>query len=358
VITSHNGEMQWVNSAFLELHGYSAAETKNRNVRILESGQHPRFFYRAMRQHIFAGRIWQGEIINRRKNGSYYTAEMTITPVRDDTGEITNFISIIQDITKRKQIETEMLEAREAVARSERMGALGVLAAGIAHEINQPLNALKVIADGMLYWYHKGKIPDIGSVMEDIQEISKDADRIDAIIKHMRSFIYSDEGRPPIPCNINIAVEETLLLLGAQLTSHNIKVETELAAGLPPVFGKRNQLEQIVINLLVNAMHALDTVGGDDKKISIFTEWKKGHVFLGVSDNGPGIKKDIITKIFDPFFTTKTVGEGMGLGLSIVHSIVTSYGGEIKVRDNKPATGVTFRVEFPVALDKKGTGSA
>ncbi len=357
VITNRNGDIQWVNPAFLELNGYSEAEIINSNVRLLESGQHSRSFYKTMWQYVLSGRIWCGEIINRRKDDSRYTAEMTITPVRDETGKISNFISIIQDITQRKQAESEMLEAQEAVAQAERLSALGIMAAGIAHEINQPLNALKVMADGMLYWYNKGKIPDIGSVMKNVQEISKDADRIDTIIKHMRSFIYSSESTAPKPCDLNLAVEESLLLLGSQLQSHNIEVKTDLASGMPPVLGNGTQLEQIIINLLVNAMHALDTVDKPDKQINILTGWKKGQVFLGVSDNGPGISKKIKGKIFDPFFTTKSVGEGMGLGLSVVHSIITSYGGKISVNDNKPA-GVTFWIEFPILVDKqKGEGS-
>ncbi|HML87970.1 MAG TPA: PAS domain S-box protein [Methylomusa anaerophila] len=353
LITSRKGDIQWVNPAFLELSGYSAAELMGSNIRILESGQHPKSFYKTMWQYISAGRIWHGEVINRRKDGSRYTAEMTITPVRDEAGKIANFISIIQDVTQRKQAEYEMLEAREAVARTERLSALGIMAAGIAHEINQPLNALKVVADGMLYWYGKGKVPAIDKVMENIQDISKDADRIDAIIKHMRSLIYSSDSTQQKLCNINLAVEESLSLLGAQLKSHNIEVKTVLAAELPLVAGNSTQLEQIIINLLVNAMHALDTVDKPDKQITIATGRKKGRVFLEVGDNGPGISGKIKSKIFDPFFTTKPAGEGMGLGLSVVHSIVTSYGGQIKVNDNRTTGGVTFRIEFPAAIEKQ-----
>lgn len=353
VITSRNGDIQWVNPAFLALNGYSAAEVMHSNVRIIESGQQSRSFYKAMGRHISAGRIWHGEVINRRKDGSRYTAEMTITPVRDESGQINNYISIIKDVTQRKQAEYEMLEAREALARAERLSALGIMAAGIAHEINQPLNALKVMADGMLYWYGKGKVPEIDSVMKNIQEISRDADRIDTIIKHMRSFIYNSECTESMLCNMNLAVEESLVLLGSQILSHNIEVKTDLAAELPSILGNRTQLEQIVINLLVNAMHALDRVNKPGKQISIETGWKKGQTFLTVRDNGPGISRKIKSQIFDPFFTTKAMGEGMGLGLSVVHSIVTSYGGQIRVSDNKPAGGATFRITFPVAMDKQ-----
>lgn len=353
VISDRNGDIQWVNPAFSELNGYSQAETIGINVRVFESGRHSRAFYKAMRRHIAVGKIWHGEVINRRRDGSHYTAEMTVTPFRDESGKIANYITIIQDISQRKKADSEMLEAREALARAERLNALGIMAAGIAHEINQPLNTLKVLADGMLYWYRKGKTPDIVMTMETVQDISKEADRIDAIIKHMRTFIQKSQSTEPGLCEINQAVEASLSLLGAQLMDHNIGVRTELAAGLPEINGNGIQLEQIIINLLVNAMNALDTVDRTGKEISIVTGRQKNKVFMTVSDNGPGISKTVRNRIFEPFFTTKPTGTGMGLGLSVVHSIVTAYGGQIKVKDNTPAAGVTFWVEFPVAPSQR-----
>jgi PAS domain S-box-containing protein len=219
VITGRNGDIQWVNPAFLKLNGIGAAEVLTCNARILESGRHTRSFYKTLRQHVLQGRIWKGEIVIRRKDGSQYTSETTITPVRDEVGAITNFIAIIQDITERKQAESEMLEARAIIARNERLNALGTMAAGIAHEINQPLNSLKVLADGMLYWYQQGSVPEISEAMESFQDISKQAERIDAIIKHMRYFIRGSQLDKLVPCSINQAVEDSLLLIGSQLTA-------------------------------------------------------------------------------------------------------------------------------------------
>lgn len=351
VITSRRGSIEWVNPAFLQLNGYKASEVIGGNIRMLESGQHPRSFYKAMWQYISAGRIWHGEITQRRKDGSFYTAEMTITPVRDDTGKVANYISVISDISERRQAECVMLEAREAMARAEKMSALGIMAAGIAHEINQPLNSLKVLADGMLYWYSKGKVPDIGSAMENIREMSKDAERIADIIKHMRSFLSNDQEEAQ-PCDINLAVEKSLLLLGMQLNAHNIEIHTGLTANLP-VMGNAIQMEQVVINLLVNAMHSLDTVDKPDKHINIFTASTSDSVVLEISDNGPGIDKKIKNKIFDPFVTTKSVDKGMGLGLSVVHAIVTAYGGNIKVMENLPGDGATLRIELPALQEER-----
>lgn len=352
VITCPEGNIHWANPAFLTLNGYQSREVINKSVRILKSQQHSRTFYKLLWRYISSGRIWHGEVVNSRKDGSLYTAEMTITPVRNETGQITNFIAIIQDITERKQAEWAMLDARETVSRAERLSALGIMAAGIAHEINQPLNSLKVLADGMLYWQRQGKVAEIGQVMENVQEISRQADRIDMIIKHMRSFIRSSsDSVTALPFDINESVEQALSLIGSQLMSHEIEVVTELADELPQLYGSSIQLEQVMINLLSNAMQALDTVDKSGKQIRIATGQSDEMIHLTVSDNGPGINQSIKDKIFDPFFTTKSDGGGMGLGLSIVQSIVGTFGGRIKIKANKTC-GAVFQIEFPITPDR------
>ena len=135
-------------------------------------------------------------------------------------------------------------------------------------------------------------------------------------------------------------------MIGSQLSSHGIKLKKSLQDALPAVLGENLRLEEVVVNLLVNAMHALNGTGKKEKVINIATRAGK-KVILEISDNATGINKKIKDKIFDPFFTTKGVGVGMGLGLSIVHSIVTSFNGKIHVEANEMG-GATFRVEFPV----------
>lgn len=352
VITNRTGSIQWVNPAFLKLHGYSEAEALGSNVSILESSQHPQSFYKAIKQRLSQGRIWHGEIYIRRKDGTIYTSETTITPVRDETGRITNFISIIQDVTQRKKAESDMLEARALLASNERLNALGIMAAGIAHEINQPLNSLKVLADGMLYWYQQGVTPEVSEAMETFQEISKQAERIDAIIKHTRSIVKGRQSDKLVPCNLNQAVEDSLLLFSSQFAARGIRLTKNMSIDLPQILGGRTQLEQVVINLLSNAIQALDSVQKPDKRISIATGKSRGNVFLTVSDNGAGISKELRSRVFDPFFTTKSAGQGMGLGLSIVHTIVTACGGQVRIEDNKPS-GVSFRIEFPAVAGKR-----
>ncbi|MDT8902086.1 PAS domain S-box protein [Anaeroselena agilis] len=359
IITDRTGSIQWVNPAFLGLTGLAAADVQGKNVRGIFAVPDAKTFYLDLWQHILAGRAWQGEITSRSKDGASYTAEMSVTPVRDESGELANFLTILHDVTRRRQAEQEMLEAREAVVRAERLSSLGIMAAGIAHEINQPLNSLKVTADGMLYWHNQGKTPALAKIMENIGKISKQADRIDNIIKHMRFFVRSSQRGEPEACDINTAVEEALSLIGSQLAAHAIAVRTRLAADLPTVAANNTQLEEVIINLLVNAMQSLDTVDKPDKLITIVTGWRKDEVFLEIGDNGPGIGNNIKGKVFEPFFTTKPAGEGMGLGLSIVHSIVASYGGQITIKGARRNRGAVFRITFPAgAGEGKGEEQA
>lgn len=352
-----DGNIQWVNPAFLRLTGYTITEVLRENVRFLEGDRLQRILHKKnLWQTLRAGMTWQGELENRRQDGSSYNAEMTVTPFRDERGEIINYIAILQDVTSRRRAERQMLEARETVARAERISSLGIMAAGIAHEVNQPLNSLKVTADSMLFWHGQGKTPALAKIMENIEKISRQADRIDNIIKHMRAFVRSSQCTNPEPCDLNAAVEESFSLLGAQLAAHGIAVETSLAPGLPPVLASSIQLEEIIINLLVNAMQSLDSCKTANKCIAINTSRQPGGVVIEIVDNGPGISKKIKDKIFEPFFTTKPASEGMGLGLSIVHSIVASYGGQISLKSGQRGAGAIFRVEFPAFTGKQRGG--
>ncbi len=351
VITDQGGKVWWANSAFCELSGYTWFELLGQNLRLLKSGVQNQEFYQELWQKILAGQVWKGELVNRSKDGSLYTEEMTITPVRDEQGEISNFIGIKEDTTQRNRDIRErqesaqrLQEANKMLARAERLTSLGTMAAGIAHEINQPLNSLKVMADGMLYWYKKGKPAAYDKVMNNIRNISSQADRIDSIIKHMRAFVRSGQPTKLTPCNLKAVVEGALEMVGSQLVAHGVFVKNDLTDTW--VMGEDTRLEEVVINLLVNAMQSLDQTNQKNKQIMCKT-WVEERVFLEISDNGLGIAEEIKNSIFEPFFTTKPVGEGTGLGLSIVHTILSIYDGRIQALSNDFG-GATFQMDFPI----------
>jgi len=242
-----------------------------------------------------------------------------------------------------------ILEAKEAQARAEKLSSLGTMAAGISHEINQPLNSIKILSSGMLYALQAGEYPtpdEIGSV---VQGISGQADRISNIITHMRSLIRGD-GNLVVPCEINKAVEQALGIVGTQVMNHGIALRKELAEGLPLISVAPTALEEVVINLVINAMQALDKTDRPEKWIGIRTRSGDG-VILEVSDNGPGIKKEVLEKIYDPFFSTKEGCDNLGLGLPMVHTIISSCGGTIDVITNE--NGTTFTICIPGDQDGK-----
>ena len=248
-------------------------------------------------------------------------------------------LSVIRDISERKKMEKEM-------RAMERLSSLGTLAAGVAHEINQPLQALKVTADGALYWLDKGKPIETEQAKENFSRISRSADRISSIVKRLRDFVHRSQSTDMAEVNLNDVKKGAAELLEARLKSHSITLRERLSSEPVVLWGNSGRLEEIYINLVVNAMHALDTVDKPNKEIVITTECSMEKVVLEIFNNGPPIPQDIIEKIYDPFFSTKTTnGENMGLGLSIVQSIVTEHGGHIAAINHEE--GVGFRMEFP-----------
>ncbi|MHC1746136.1 MAG: ATP-binding protein [Negativicutes bacterium] len=264
-------------------------------------------------------------------------------------GDLDDVFIVIRDITDQKQAVATMLEAKETWARTEKLASLGTMAAGLSHEINQPLNSIKVIASGILYSHNRGRKRELAEMIKAMEEISQQTDRINSIISHMRAFIRRDDSQI-IPSDWNIAVNQALKLVGKQLSDHGISVHKNLSENLPMVFASPTALEEIVINLLVNAMQALDTTQQNNKTITVRTfHSQNAEVILEISDNGPGISLENKEKIFVPFFSTKPGSENHGLGLSIVHTITTAYQGEIHLLPNE-FTGATFQVILPACI--------
>lgn len=293
-----------------------------------------------------------------RKNGETIWMEHKNVPIYDKKGQVAAIEGIARDISERKQNEALMVEARERVVRAERMASLGSMAAGIAHEINQPLNSIKVNADSLIYLERLAACLDRREIMENIQDISRQAARIDEIIRHIRSFIQFDTPGMKQPCDLNAAVESALSLVGIQLASHDIRLVLQLQPQLPRIEAQMIHLEEIAINLIVNAMQALDSVTAGGKQIVCRTFAEGTAVVLEVADNGPGIDESIRDKIFEPFSSARKDGEAMGLGLFIVRSIVDSHNGRIGFRRSENAETV-FRVDFPAInpnLDYGGRG--
>ncbi len=345
VITDTKGTIEWANPAFTAFTGFSVDEARGKNPReLIKSGQHAAAFYKELWDTILAGRVWRGEMINRRKDGTLYTEDMTITPLRDAAGTITHFIAIKQDITERKNLEAHLL-------RTQRLESVGRLASGVAHDLN---NILAPILLSPALLRPALTDPDARSLVDTIEA---SAQRGAEIVKQLLTFGRGLKGER-IPLQLRTLVREMLKIM-RETFPKDITVHTQLPAEVPLVTGDATQLHQILMNLCVNARDAMPA-GGELKIVlepvtldataaaAIPGARPGSFVVLCVGDTGTGIAAENLDKIFDPFFTTKPIGEGTGLGLSTVLGIVRSHAGFVQVQ-TAPGQGTQFRIYLPVA---------
>lgn len=261
----------------------------------------------------------------------------------------------LQDLQAVQRLTAEVEAQRLRAMHADRLQALGEMAAGVAHELNQPLNGIRAFAEGALYGIRHGwplVAEDIGGTFTDIVQ---QVDRITAIVDHMRGFARDSAESDPELFALHDVVEGALKLVGAQLRVHGIRTRVDVPRDLPCVVGRPNQIEQVVLNLISNARDALvarqdlegDAWSGELRLVAAPSPDGQ-FVQLGVSDNGGGIPEHVIDRVFDPFFTTKDVGKGTGLGLSIARAITEKHHGRLVV-DNRPGQGVSFAVQLPAA---------
>lgn len=352
VITDIDGRILWVNQAFSEMTGYSLDEVIGKNPRLLKSGVQTVAFYQNLWDTVLAGRVWRGELVNRRKNGGHYTEEMTITPVRDASERVTHFIAIKQDITEKKFSQQQLLHA-------QKMESIGRLAGGIAHDFNNLLQAITGFSAILL-----SEMADGDPRRLDVQEIDRAAQRAASLTRQLLSF-GRQQKLEVAPVQLNDVVNASVRLL-QRLLGENIQLHIELDPQLGPVRADPGQIEQVIVNLSINARDAMP----DGGRLTIATravDLKSGEVppvtgarpgrfaCLEVHDTGVGMPPEILSKVFEPFFTTKEGGKGTGLGLSVVYGIVRQHEGFTDVQ-SQPGAGSCFRVFLP--FDPKATEPA
>ncbi|MGE5418303.1 MAG: PocR ligand-binding domain-containing protein [Acidobacteriota bacterium] len=224
---------------------------------------------------------------------------------------------------------------------------LAAISAGIVHEITQPVNSIKVAADGILYWYKRGQRIDISDAMTKLEQISSEVKRIEQIIKYIRSLAESGHQMDKMSCNINEIFMTVLSKLYGLLSPHDVTVTCNLDSYIPDIEANTSLLEEVMINLITNAIQALIKSSKVSKELICSTRLDQMQIIIEVADNAIGIKEEIVPNMFDPFYSTKNHGESLGLGLFIVHAIVSDLGGSIDVENNTYG-GATFRVRFPL----------
>eukprot|EP01022_Parablepharisma_sp_SALTPOND_P019774 TRINITY_DN3421_c1_g1_i2.p1 TRINITY_DN3421_c1_g1~~TRINITY_DN3421_c1_g1_i2.p1 ORF type:complete len:699 (-),score=307.70 TRINITY_DN3421_c1_g1_i2:85-2181(-) len=256
-------------------------------------------------------------------------------------------IATTSDITERLQTEQQLIQAAK-------MATLGEMSAGVAHELNQPLTVIGTGSDYLRKCVERGRELTPEALLQVAQELNQQVERARRIITHLREFGRKHEVSSS-SISLNEPINGVLGLLGQQLAVHDISVRTELDPELPPVLGDVNRLEQVFINLVMNARDAIEQrreeAGGPEGLIEIKSFTQDGQVVATVSDNGMGIAPADQDRIFQPFYTSKEVGKGTGLGLSISYGIVRDFGGSISV-ESQPGQGATFRLSFPASKEE------
>jgi PAS domain S-box-containing protein len=289
-------------------------------------------------QQLFRGDIPYFNLEKRyiKKSGEIVWGNLTASVIRGETGEPLYSIAMVEDITERKEISERMMEA-------QKLADLGTLAAGVAHEMNSPLQVITGMSKSLLNHLDQGDL-DPERLRRNLDVIHRNGWRCAEIVRALRTYTHATP-RPFEPNDLNTLVQDGLLLVEHQLKSwSNISIITNLAPDLPPLWCDHNQMIQVLINLITNARDALPH-GGD---ITIRTSYDpaSARLSLQVADTGTGMPESVRAKIFDPFFTTKPLGRGSGLGLSIVLGIVRAHEGEIDVH-SAPGQGTTFTMYFP-----------
>nr|WP_320120155.1 ABC transporter substrate binding protein [uncultured Marinifilum sp.] len=271
---------------------------------------------------------------------------------RDEISIFFSTVNMIANAWERNQLmdarieaEQKNIEALRLLEESSRLASIGVMAAGITHEINQPLNAIKITADSVLFWQKRnpGELPEMFA--RKIKTISEGTSRIDSIIKHMRTFWEKPQNILTETVDVAKAVSSSLSLIKRQIYDHSIDLDYELLDKKVMVHANYIQFEQIVVNLIVNSIHSLDKVKRDNKQIKIVVRKDEEKGILEIHDNGTGIETSIQEKIYDPLFTTKEPDSGSGLGMAIVKSFIDRFQGEISNYNNSDG-GASFIIKF------------
>src|SRR5687767_4500811 len=343
VLTSVEGEIQYVNPAFELMTGWRREEVLGKNPRVLSSGKHDAEFYAAIWQTLKAGKVWRGQIQNRRKDGAVFTQETTISPVCDDAGTTVSYVGLGRDVT------VEVKRAAD-LRQSQKMETIGRLAGGIAHDFNNLLSVIIAYSDVVLE-----ELQESHPLREDVKNIREAGDRAAGLTRQLLAFSRKQVLQPAV-LDLN-GVVEGMAGLVRRLVGENIEVKTLLAPDLGRVRADPAQLEQVIMNLAANARDAMPAGGKltietanaelDETYTSSHVAVKPGrYVMLSVSDTGVGMDESTMSQVFEPFFTTKPVGHGTGLGMATVYGIVKQSGGSIWAY-SEPGRGSTFKIYLP-----------
>lgn len=373
--TDLEGNVLFWNTGAENIFGYKADEMVGREkIDILYSDDETNKVTKELSASLLKDREGKScEIKERTKNGRELCIHLTLSPRFDENGEIVGILGIGEDITERVQAEEALKNSQEKLYQAQKMDTLGTLVAGMAHEINNPINLIMYnISLFQKVWHdclpvlnqYGGKEPGrkYGGLTYDFLEENSDrllsdmdmaANRVAKIVSDLKNFARQSNVVDKSSMQINTAVENALRLAQTSLRKSGVELEVDLASDLPSLKGNLQNIEQIILNLVINAVQAIDHDQGVVRIATGFQD-KDRRIFVSITDNGCGVAPDISDKLFDPFVTDKQAEGGTGLGLSVTYSLVNAHDGEIVFQSHK-GKGTTFTVFFPTVV-KESTG--
>ena len=333
LITRADGGVELANDAFVRALGYSRLELAGLGFGdLVERASRP--IGADIRAEVIARGVWRGTLLRQRRDGSTFPASCTVVALKNAGGAITHFVGAERDIGQE-------LKLRDQLVHSERLSAIGELVAGVAHEINNPLQTIIGSVELLLE-----DRPDIGS-RHDLELVRREAGRAGQIVRNLLSFVRRS-APDRMAADLNDIIHSVVELRGYHLQQRNITLATSLQRPPAYILVNREEIQQIILNLILNAEQAMLAAGrGSTITIRSFSEG--GDHLVEVSDDGPGVGAEMRGRIFEPFFTTKDVGQGTGLGLSISHGIASAHGGSLTLCTDAP--GACFRLRLPAYSD-------
>lgn len=345
VITDNMGRIEYVNPSFTEITGYSANEALGETPRIIQSGITSPLVYEDLWKTILSGKIWRGELQNKKKDGTIYNDLVAISPIKNKDGKTTHFVGIQTDISERKQAEEQVRQHQAELLHVARVSTMGQMASGLAHELNQPLYAIANYSDACLEMI-RSDVECREKIIYALEQTSLQAQRAGEIIRHLKNFVRKQDTEKT-SIDLNELVCKTVQFTDPEARDHGVTIQQELADDLPMILADKIQIEQVILNLLCNSIEAMCGAGSQVRNIIIYSSMskQKGTVQLSVHDSGPGISTELQSRIFDSFYTTKV--DGTGLGLSISSTIIKSHGGNLWV-ETAPTEGAIFHFTLPI----------
>lgn len=345
MLTDKNGKILFVNKSFCEMTGYTADEVLGQTPRLLNSGKHDREFFDELWRTILAGQVWQGELFNRRKDGNIFPEEMAITPLFDSSGVVTHFVAVKQNVSKRKLLEEQLRQA-------QKMEGIGQLAGGVAHDFN---NLLQVI-NGNLELALRANEPPQEFSRHCMKQAIAAAERAANLVRQLLYFSRKQAAQFQ-SFNLNSTIENLTKMIN-RIIGENVSLRCAYGNPLPPIFADIGMIEQVLINLIINARDAMPrggslsistqavTITESDTKLRP-TARAGEFICISVCDTGTGIPPEQLPRIFEPFFTTKEAGKGTGLGLATAYGIIQQHHGWFEVA-SRVGHGTDFRIFLPV----------